>query len=84
MKNLCIYCLLLLCFQCAWSQEYVIDYQHLVAVTQNASVRSAAELTHDQHLAKINNNINDLNTNVGSVVLAQTMIYQGLSNVNSA
>jgi hypothetical protein len=66
------------------AQEYVIDYQHLVAVSQNAAVRSSAEITHDQYLGKINNNINDLNTNVGSVVLAQTMIYEGLSNVNSA
>ncbi|MFD2146293.1 hypothetical protein [Mucilaginibacter antarcticus] len=62
----------------------MIDYQHLIAVSQNAAVRSSAELTHDQYLGKINNNINDLNTNVGSVILAQTMIYQGLSNVNSA
>ncbi len=47
-------------------------------------VRSSAESTHDQYLGKINTNINNLNTNVGSVVLAQTMIYQALSNVNSA
>jgi hypothetical protein len=66
------------------AQEYVIDYQHLIAVSQNAAVRSGAEATHEQYLGKINNNINDLNTNVGSVVLAQTMIYEGLSNVNSA
>ncbi|WDF77048.1 hypothetical protein PQ469_24500 [Mucilaginibacter sp. KACC 22773] len=66
------------------AQQYVIDYQHLIAVSQNAAVRSSAELTHDQYLGKINNNISDLNTNVGSVVLAQTMIYEGLSNLNSA
>ncbi|MEZ2338414.1 hypothetical protein AB6735_22390 [Mucilaginibacter sp. RCC_168] len=66
------------------AQQYVIDYQHLIAVSQNAAVRSGAEVTHEQYLGKINNNINDLNTNVGSVVLAQTMIYEGLSNVNSA
>jgi hypothetical protein len=84
MKNLCVSGLMLLCIQWIQAQEYVIDYQHLVAVSQNASVRSGAEVTHDQYLGKINNNINDLNTNVGSVVLAQTMIYQGLSNVNSA
>ena len=38
----------------------------------------------NNYLGKINNNINDLNTNMGSVVLAQTIIYQALSNVNSA
>ncbi|PAW95441.1 hypothetical protein CKK33_18825 [Mucilaginibacter sp. MD40] len=81
-----IFIIPLLLIQCyrAKAQQYVIDYQHLIAVSQNAAVRSSAELTHDQYLGKINSNINDLNTNVGSVVLAQTMIYEGLSNVNSA
>jgi len=84
MKFLIIIILLIAGFGVASAQEYVIDYQHLVVVTENAAVRSSAEVTHDQYLGKINNNINNLNTNVGSVVLAQTMIYEGLSNVNSA
>lgn len=84
MKFLIIIILLIAGFRVASAQEYVIDYQHLVVVTENAAVRSSAEVTHDQYLGKINNNINNLNTNVGSVVLAQTMIYEGLSNVNSA
>jgi len=66
------------------AQQYVVDPWHFAAVTENAAVRSSAEATHDQYLGKINNNITDLNTNVGSVVLAQTIIYQSLSNVNSA
>jgi hypothetical protein len=66
------------------AQQYVVDPWHVAAVTENAVVRSSAESTHDQYLGKINNNITDLNTNVGSVVLAQTIIYQSLSNVNSA
>jgi hypothetical protein len=66
------------------AQQVVIDYQHLVAIAENGAARSSAESAHGQYLSKINNNINDLNTNVGSVVLAQTMIYQALSNVNSA
>lgn len=79
---ICLYCLMTIC--CASAQQYVIDPWHLNAVAQNAAVRSSAESTHEQYLGKINNNINDLNTNVGAVVLAQTMIYEGLSNVNSA
>jgi len=66
------------------AQQYVVDPQHLNAVVQNGVVRSSAESAHDQYLGKINNNINNLNANVGSVVLAQTMIYEALSNVNSA
>src|SRR6201986_1158497 len=66
------------------AQQYVVDPWHFAAVTENDAVRSGDEATHDQYLGKINNNITDLNTNVGSVVLAQTIIYQSLSNVNSA
>lgn len=75
---------LLLAFYFAHAQEYVIDYQHFVAVSQNAAVRSSAEAMHDQYLGTITNHIDDLNTNLGSVLLAQNMIYEGLSNVNSA
>lgn len=62
----------------------VVDPQHLATVLQNGAVRSAAESTHEQYLSKISGNIDDLNTNAGSVVIAQTMIYESLSNVNSA
>lgn len=68
----------------AFSQQYVLDEKYLVSVEANQAVRMGAEQTHNQYLGKINNNIEDLNTNVGSVVLAQTIIYNGLSNVNSA
>ncbi|MBD1362530.1 hypothetical protein IDJ77_01795 [Mucilaginibacter sp. ZT4R22] len=84
MKILLTIILLLCNLSALMAQQYVIDYQHLIAVTQNGVVRSGAESTHEQYLSKINNNITDLNTNVGSVVLAQTIIYEGLANVNSA
>jgi len=86
MRPFLIFCMLLLFSSGAFAQGYeiVYDYQHFESVTANAAVRSAAESTHENYLGKINNNITDLNTNVGSVVLAQTMIYQALSNVNSA
>ena len=66
------------------AQEVVFDPQHFESVVANGAVRSSAETTHDQYLGKINTNVNNLNTNVSSVVLAQTIIYNGLSNVNSA
>ena len=77
--------LLAFCFKLtASAQQYVLDEKYLVSVEANQAVRMSAEQTHNQYLGKINNNIEDLNTNVGSVVLAQTIIYNGLSNVNSA
>lgn len=66
------------------AQQYVFDPKYFASVQANQAVRSSAEDTHNQYLTKINNNIEDLNTNVGSIVLAQTIIYNGLSNVNSA
>ena len=77
----CCCCLLA---KLAVAQEVVFDPQHFASVTENGVVRSSAESTHDQYLGKINNNVNDLNTNVGSVVITQTIIYNGLSDVNSA
>lgn len=68
----------------ASAQEYVIDPQYLASVEANQAVRMSAEQTHNQYLDKINNNLNNLNINVGSVVTAQTIIYNGLANVNSA
>lgn len=86
MRVFFISCFLLLIAGAAAAQSYEIiyDYQHFESVVANAGVRSSAESTHENYLVKINNNITDLNTNMGSVVLAQTIIYQALSNVNSA
>jgi hypothetical protein len=65
-------------------QQWVFNPWYFSSVTVNHAVRSGAEATHNQYLNKINDNLQDLNTNVGSVVLAQSIIYNGLSNVNSA
>lgn len=86
MKILIFLFLLAFTFQLspAFAQEYVFDPRVCESVIANQAVRSSAEITHQQYLGKINTNLNNINTNVGSVVLAQTMIYEALSNVNSA
>jgi molybdenum cofactor biosynthesis enzyme MoaA len=66
------------------AQQVVFDARHLASVTQNTAMRASAESTHAGYLNDINHHLDHLNTNMESVVLAQTMIYQGLSNVNSA
>jgi hypothetical protein len=81
--------ILLLFALCFWlsaakAQEYVLDPSYFESVTVNGAMRSGAEQTHDKYLGQINNNVNIINTNASSVVLAQTMIYNGLANVNSA
>ncbi|GAA4339709.1 hypothetical protein GCM10023149_50590 [Mucilaginibacter gynuensis] len=83
MKNLIVLPMLFL-FSFGRAQKVVYDSRHFTAVSQNAAVRSAAESTHEQYLSNINNDLDNLNTNVAAVVLAQTIIYESLSNVNSA
>lgn len=66
------------------AQRIVYDKKHFQTVNENAVARQAAELTHNQYLEKIDQNLQTINLKVGSVVVAQTIIYDGLSNVNSA
>jgi hypothetical protein len=66
------------------AQRIVYDKKHFLSVNENAVARQAAELSHNQYLEKINQNLDNINLNVGSVVAAQTIIYNGLANVNSA
>ncbi|MFI5160483.1 MAG: hypothetical protein ACHQHN_04360 [Sphingobacteriales bacterium] len=66
------------------AQEYVTDPQYTASVIANGTVRATAEDTHNNYLVRINKNLTGININVGSVVLTQTMIYNGLANVNSA
>ncbi|WP_345949003.1 hypothetical protein ABDD95_19335 [Mucilaginibacter sp. PAMB04274] len=69
---------------CCFAQRIVFDPKHYQSVIENGSVQSSAEVTHGHYLSQIDNNLQTINTNVGSVVLAQTIIYNGLANVNSA
>jgi len=85
MKRILFFLLSAFCFTLSVkAQEYVFDPQYFQSVEANQAVRSSAEETHNQYLGKINNNLNTININVGSVVLAQTIIYNGLAEVNSA
>lgn len=68
----------------AEAQRIVYDKKHFQTVNENAIARQAAELNHNQYLEKIDQNLQTINLNVGSVVTAQTIIYDELSNVNSA
>jgi uncharacterized Zn ribbon protein len=81
-----IFLLIPLCFclSAAKAQEYVYDPMYCESVIVNGADRSGAEATHNHYLGQINNNVNTINTNASSVVLAQTIIYNGLANVNSA
>jgi hypothetical protein len=82
-KTVLIFVSLCFCLS-AFSQEVVFDAQHFLTVQENQAMRMTAEETHQQYLGKVNDNVNTVNTNVSSVVAAQTLIYKSLANVNSA
>lgn len=76
--------LLLNLMQEAKAQYLVFDAQHLYSVIENTVVRSGAESTHKNYLDKVNDQIEKLNGNVGTVLLAQRTVYNALANVNGA
>jgi len=66
------------------AQRVVFDAGHLATVNENAVVRNAAEISHNELLSKINKSLDNININTSRIVLAQSMIYSSLSNVNAA
>jgi predicted nucleotide-binding protein (sugar kinase/HSP70/actin superfamily) len=76
----------LLCFTCfdTYAQKIVLDRPRLNIVSSNGAVRNGAEAAHNNYLGNIKSKIDNINVNASSVVLAQQIIYNGLSQVNSA
>lgn len=66
------------------AQRVVFDRNHFNIVNENGAVRSAAENTHQNYLSSINNKLSDINLNISSVVLVQTLIFNSLTQVNQA
>jgi len=62
----------------------VFDPGHFAIVNENGAVRLAAENTHNSYLNTIRNRLDDINVNVSSVVLVQTLIHNSLTQVNQA
>lgn len=56
------------------AQRVIYDRKHFLSVNENAVARHAAELTHNQYLEKIDQNLKTINLTVGSVVTAQSII----------
>jgi hypothetical protein len=67
-----------------FAQSIVFDPQHYLAVMENQAARASAESAHNQYLEKISSDLKEISANIGTVVLAQTIIYNALGDVNSA
>jgi hypothetical protein len=66
------------------AQSVVFDPGHFAIVNENGAVRLAAENTHNNYLNTIRNRLDDINLNISSVVMVQTLIRNSLTQVNQA
>lgn len=66
------------------AQTIVFDRQHFNIVNENGGVRLGAENTHNSYLNNIRHRLEDININVSSVVMVQTLIHKSLTQVNRA
>lgn len=66
------------------AQRIVFDVNHFIIVNENGAIRMAAENTHNNYLNTINKRLDDINLNVSSVVMVQTLIRNSLTQVNQA
>ena len=67
-----------------YSQTIIFDPGHFAIVNENGAVRLAAENTHNNYLNTISNRLDDINLNISSVVMVQTLIHNSLTQVNQA
>ncbi|KAA8476846.1 hypothetical protein BDE36_1302 [Arcticibacter tournemirensis] len=76
--------LLLIHAESTKAQTIVFDPAHFAIVNENGAVRLAAENTHNNYLNTICNRLDDINLNISSVILVQTLIHNSLTQVNQA
>lgn len=68
----------------SYAQRVVFDRNHFNIVNENGAARLAAESTHNNYLNTIRNRLDDINLNISSVVMVQTLIHRSLTQVNQA
>ena len=66
------------------AQTIVFDRNHFNAVNENGLMRYSAEVAHANYLNTINQKLSDINLNINSVVLVQSIIRKSLTEVNQA
>lgn len=82
MKKLLILSLLFFKLLNVYSQSIVFDPGHFAIVNENGAARLAAENTHNSYLNTIHSRLDDINLNIGSVVMVQTLVFSSLTQVN--
>jgi hypothetical protein len=82
-KQLTLFALGILLFQFkSFSQTVIFDARHFAIVNENGLTREVAESTHQYSLARIKQDLDNINLNLSSVVLVQDMIHHALATVD--
>lgn len=84
MKHLLLSLLLAVSLLKGFAQVVVFDPGHFAIVNENGAVRLIAENVHNSYLKTINNRLDDINLNISSVVMVQSLIRHSLTQVNQA
>jgi len=66
------------------AQTLIFDRNHFNIVNENGAFRLTAENTHNQYLDTIKSRLSDINLNVSTVVLVQTLVQRSLNQVDQA
>jgi len=82
MKALLIALWLAVAFSCR-GQTVIFDRDHFNIVNENGLARYVSEVNHNSLLRKINNRLSDINLNMSSVILVQSIIKNSLTEVNA-
>jgi hypothetical protein len=72
------------CPSLAAAQTVIFDKGHFGIINENGGVREAAENMHNHYLGIIHDRLDDINLNISSLVLVQSMIKNSLTQVNEA
>lgn len=82
MRTPLLFFLLLIVYSSVKCQTVVFDRDHFAIVNENGVVRTSAEYTYASYLNTIKNNLADINLNLGSVMLVQSIILSSLRQVD--
>ena len=87
MKNIVLIILILLQVKSLAAQGVVTlisDVNHLQIVNENAAVRLASESYHQSLLSQINQQVENINTNLSAIVLVNNIIHQSLTHIDES
>ncbi|WP_256009453.1 hypothetical protein [Desertivirga xinjiangensis] len=84
MKALCILITAIVLSLSIKAQVVIFDEGHFKTVTANGISRYIAEMNYNNNLKTVDRSLNDINLNLTSVILVQSMIRKSLTQIDQA